>query len=178
MPRLRGLSLPVRGRSPRRKTAWGIGPGGSTATAISSSTAVIMGSGAASTLEGSTLVRLRGELLLTLITATGSLDGFRGAFGVGIVSNPAFTAGVGSVPTPITESADENWLYHRFFTVVANISTEADFGLSAALRVEVDSKAMRRFDSDKILYAAIEVVETGAAVMDASFDSRVLVKLA
>ena len=161
----------------RRKTAWGIGPGSSAATAISSTTAVLIGAGAVSTGDGQTVVRLRGELLLTLITATGSLDGFRGAFGIGIVQNPAFTAGIGSVPTPVTEAADENWLYHRFFTIVANISTEADFGLSAAMRLEVDSKAMRKFDSGVTLYAALEVTEVGAAVMDASFDSRVLVKL-
>ena len=115
--------------------------------------------------------------MFTLITATGSLDGFRGAFGVGMASLPAFNAGIASVPTPITEESDENWLYHRYFTCIANISTEADFGLSAAIRVEVDGKAMRKFGQDLVFYAAVDAIEVGAAVMDVSFNSRLLFKL-
>jgi len=159
----------------RRKTAWGVGPGGTTATAISSSSAVLVGAGAASTLEGSTVVRIRGELLLTLNTAITALDAFRGAFGIGIVQNPAFTAGINSVPSPITEEDDENWLYHRYFALVAPTN---EFVGNTFARIEIDSKAMRKFDSDRILYGAIEVVEVGDATMDVSFNSRVLVKLA
>ncbi len=146
MVQRRGFSRtgPLVGRGLRRKTAWGIGPGSSAALNISASGASLVGLGAASTLEGSTCVRIRGELLITLISVTSSLDGMRGAFGIGIVSNPAFTAGIGSVPTPITEASDENWLYHRFFTVIGAQASETwgNAG-SAVLRVEVDTKAMR-----------------------------------
>ena len=180
MARLRrGSSLQGLGRSQslRRETAWIQGPGGTGATAISTSSAAFVGSGIAPAVEGLTCVRIRGELLGTLITATGSLDGFRGAFGIGIVSSTAFGVGIGSVPTPITDQAFENWLYWTPLQVIAHISTEADFGLEAALRMTVDSKAMRKFPSDMVIYSAMEVVEVGAAVMDLSFDSRMLVKL-
>ena len=170
----RGLVL----RSQRRKTGWGLGPGSTDATPISASGSSLVGLGAGSLQDGNTLVRLRGELLITIITATTALDGLRGAFGIGIVSQPAFVAGIGSVPTPITEEADENWIYHTYFTVLTIAGGEqwGNAG-STVFRQTVDSKAMRKFDADKILYAAVEVVETGAIVADVSFNSRVLVKL-
>ena len=177
----RGFSrrAPLVGQSQRRKTAWGLGPGGTGAGPLSASGAAFVGGGVVSTLEGSTLVRLRGELLLTLVSAVNPLDAFRGAFAIGMVQNPAFvTGGITAVPTPITEEADENWIYHRYFTLFTGDGTEANFDIAAAARIEVDSRAMRKWDTDKTLYAAIEVVEVGAAVMDVSFNSRVLVKLA
>ena len=163
--------------STRRRTAWGLGPGGTGATAISSSTSTFLGAVAVPIVDGITVVRIRGSLLLTLITATGALDGFRGAFGIGVASLAAVTAGINSVPTPITEQESDNWLYHTYFQVIANISAEADFNQATVVRIAVDSKAMRKFPTELALYAAIDTVESGAAVMDASFDSRVLAKL-
>ena len=182
MAQRRGFSRRGQLVSQRRSTAWGVGPGQSAATAITATGATIIGAGAASTGDGQTVVRLRGELLIWLSLAAASGDGYEGAFGVGIVHNPAFTAGVASVPTPITEVADENWLYHRFFFVKApelfatgaEPAGRAGVGMFSA---EVDSKAMRKFDSDMILYAAVEVAEVGTATLQVQFDSRVLVKL-
>ena len=175
---LRGSSRRVlQGTRSRRKTSWEVGPGGTGATAISASGTGLVGAAVVPTVPGLTVVRTRGELLLTLITATGALDGFRGAFGIGIATFAAVNAGIGSVPVPIADEDQEIWLYHRFFSIVGNISTEADFGISTVLRLEIDSKAMRKLDDGLSLYGAFEVVETGAAVMDMSFNSRLLVKL-
>ncbi len=174
----RGSPLGLRGRaSQRRLTSWGLGPGGTVALPISASGAFAFATVAVPTETGLTVVRTRGEVLLTLITATGSLDGFRGAFGIGIATDRATAIGITALPSPISDEDQDMWLYHRYFTVVANISTEADFGLSAALRFEVDSKAMRKLPIGMAIFAAIEVVEVGAAVMDASFNSRLLLKL-
>ena len=163
----------------RRATTWSNGPGGTTNTPIAADSAAFVGSGIVSTFPGQTIVRLRGELLISISAATAVLDGFRGAFGIGIVSLPAFTAGIASVPTPLTEDEDDNWLYHRFFTVIAGSSAGETWGNSGtpALRVEVDTKAMRKLGIDKVIYSAIEVVETGTASLDVSFNSRSLVKL-
>ena len=167
-------------RGPRRKTAWGIGPGGDGVVSITGVGSTLIGAGAASTLEGSTVVRLRGHLLIQANTAVGTQDHMTGAFGIGIVQNTAFTAGIASVPTPVTESSDENWLFHQFFSIAppAGGETWAD-GVSSALRMDVDTKAMRHFDSDRILYAAVEIgAENGTVGLAVYFDSRVLVKLA
>ena len=48
--------------------------------------------------------------------------------------------------------------------------------MSAALRFEIDSKAMRKQDIDEGFYAAIEVTEFGTADAQWAFNSRMLVK--
>jgi len=177
-------------RSQRRKTSWNIGPqtGVDGATQVISASAAVLATGTAVVLnEGITMVRTRGELNVFLSIATGQGDGFHGAFGIAVASSPAVTAGVGSVPTPITEENWDGWLYHRYFGLFAGgplaTATAADQqsqvnATTAALRVEVDSKAMRKLSVDMTIYAAIEVIELGAASsMEWGFNSRILVKL-
>ena len=187
MARSRELSSRFRGRSVRRSTAWGIG----TATAavpgqsqgISATGAVLGLSAIAPSIEGETIIRTRGELLLVLTTASVAGAGFTGAFGIGIASSPAVAAGIGSLPTPIAEEGDENWLYHRYFSLVAGgvidgtASTDSEQPLSSVLRVEVDSKAMRKFPDGTTVYCALEATEAGVATMNWYFNSRTLVKL-
>ena len=173
-------------RAQRRKTSWEIGPQTGTdgsAQVLSSSAATIATGAVTPGLPGVTVIRTRGELLLVLKSASVVGAGFHGAFGIGIASAAAVAAGIGSVPTPITEEGSENWLYHRYFAVVSagvvdgTASTDSDPNTGAVLRVEVDSKAMRKFDDQLVIYAAIEVTEAGAATMDWYFNSRQLVKL-
>ncbi len=117
-----------------------------------------------------------------LTLATAANDGYSGAFGIGIASTAACTAGGGSVPTPITESVSDNWLYHQFFNLKAGFpfATGADpaGNRAAFLNIEVDSKAMRKFPPDSSIYASLEVAEVGTAGLEVFFDSRMLVKLA
>ena len=126
-------------------------------------------------------MRIRGEFLAFLSLATDALDGFSGAVGIGIATVTAITAGVASVPTPITEAESDNWLWHRFFALKAGgpFITTADPGgnLSTQLRIEIDSKAMRKNPLELALYAAVEVVEVGTATVSFHLDSRVLDKL-
>jgi len=117
--------------------------------------------------------------MLTLATATN--DGFHGAFGIGIATAAATAAGGASVPTPITEDASDNWLFHRYFSVTAGFpfATGADpaGNLHAFVDFEIDSKAMRKSPLETSLYAALEVTEVGTAAMLVFHNSRVLVKL-
>ena len=126
----------------RRKTTWETGPGGTDALPITASTASLVGAGLTFLVDGTTVARIRGELMIMQSQATASLDGMRGAFGIGLASLPAFNAGIGSLPTPLTEQDDDNWLYWTAFAVVAHISTEADFmSDSVVFRKEVDTGA-------------------------------------
>jgi len=184
----RGIRFQTRS-SPRRKTGWDIGTqtgtDGSPQTLSSSSSQA--GTGAVvSTADGVTVVRTRGELVVALAALAGAFEGFHGAFGIGVASVAAITAGIGSLPLPIDDETDENWIYHRYFSIVAmsaingGVALDEDFTnpVTSALRVEVDSKAMRKLNTGLGLYCAIQVLEIGTASLRWSFNSRMLVKLA
>ena len=44
------------------------------------------------------------------------------------------------------------------------------------MRVMIDSKAMRKLDANQVMYAAIEVIEIGAAVISVFLDTRILLQ--
>jgi len=172
----------------RRKTAWGIGPQtgvDGAPQAITTSISSLATGGAAAGQDGLTVVRIRGEFQAFLTAASANTNGYHGAFGIGTARTPAFTAGMASLPSPITDEDDELWLYHRYFSIISGSVIDNAAALAegvvnstcAALRFEVDSKAMRKFNLGDVLYAAVEVVELGTATMQWVFNSRVLDKL-
>ena len=182
MPQSRGTT---RGRQipyPRRLTSWELGPGGTAPTVINSSVSIFLGAFIQATSDGLTVIRIRGEFVWWLDLATASNDGFAGALGIGLASEAAISAGAASVPTPITEQTSENWLYHRYLSIkspVAFASAAAQDGpnIATSVRIDVDTKAMRKFLSDLGIYAIMEVVEVGTASSQVAFNSRSLVKL-
>ncbi len=146
-----------------RKSSWALGPKSGTAggigTAFTASTAIIGTVGAAAALDGITVVRIRGEFVAFLNSASGNLSGFHGAFGIGLARSPAFDAGITSLPTPITEEFQDNWLFHSYFSLMARGGiTSAGVSLSGgqqdsdqcSIRLPVDSKAklLRNDDLD------------------------------
>ena len=185
----RSVFPPARGRqTSRRLTAWDMGTGGTATLTVTGPGPFFLGS-AISLVAGVsalTIVRTRGEFKAYLTAATARSDGFQGAFGIGIATLAAVTAGIASVPTPITEADSDNWLYHRFFgcqgsdVISGGAATDSDQAnvVTAALRVEVDSKAMRKMTDESAIYSCIEIVEFGAATMVLTWDSRILAKLA
>ena len=90
MARPRGSS---RGRTNPRKTSWGLGPGDQGPVVITGSGNTILGNGAAPSVLGATMVRIRGQLGLTMLAATAIGDGYTGAVGVGVVTASAFAIG-------------------------------------------------------------------------------------
>ncbi len=169
-----------RGRVPnRRLTAWSAGTGSTGATRFDANSAGFVGQALSTDGEGLTVIRIRGYFRGILLSTAAPNDGFAGAFGIGIASLAAVTAGSSSVPTPITEQGSENWLYWRAFSAQSVTSSISD-GVNAssvAFSYEIDSKAMRKFPTDLAIYAMAEVVENGTSTMDVWHDSRVLVKL-
>jgi len=130
------------------------------------------------------MVRLRGDLMLYLSLVSAADDGFAGAFGIGLCTNDAFAIGVTAVPTPIAQEDWDGWLFHQYYAVKGPTvgTTTANniggvFSTSAAFRVAVDSKAMRKIPENTTVYAAMENVEVGTAALEVAFNSRVLVKL-
>jgi len=159
----------------QRKKSWDEGPGSTAATAISTSSATILGSGALAVNDGQTILRTRGLLALTMLTAGSLGDGFFGAFGIGIVTEQAFSIGITAMPAPVAEADWDGWLYHTFVDVRTGLNPGAN--ASSFQKLMVDSKAMRKINQGETIFAALEVVEVGVATLDAHFDSRVLVAL-
>ena len=183
----RGSSTLV--RSARRQTGWSPGPKTGVAGAALGLTASSVNLGAISivpTQDGLTVIRIRGELTVHVNTASALNDGFSGAFGIAVANETALGIGVTAVNTPITDEGWDGWMYHRYFSVkapgplaTANVSTEMTgiAGVVAALRTEVDTKAMRKLPVGVALYCALEVVEVGIASARWAFNSRALFKL-
>jgi len=186
MGRTSTRSFPGR-QSQRRKTSWSNGPGQvGLQTAITASVATLVNLGQSSLADGITLVRVRGQLLLFLENSSVGAGGFTGAFGIGVGLTAGFLAGAGSLPSPITDRSWDGWMYWNAFQVVSasildgGAASDRDqvSGHTASHRVDVDTKSMRKLNSDQTVYGALEVVEIGTATLQWGFDSRMLVKLA
>ena len=170
----RGFSRTGPQRS-KRLTEWGLGPGGTGVTNLVGTGSAILGSGVAFTAK-TTVIRIRGLFSITLQIATSLGDGFFGAVGIAMVQTPAFTAGIASLPTPVTEANSDAWLWHSYFDVRRAIDPGSNG--SGFQRIVVDSKAMRKAEGfENTIYAAVELTEVGAADVDIFFDSRLLGKL-
>ena len=169
MARPRGF--PRQSRS-RRATSWGLGPITTPVTATVSGSA--LWTAGVSSVEGIlTLIRTRGVVDVYLhTTAGGTTDGFRGAVGIGIVSSAAFAAGVASVPTPLSEEGWDGWLWHHYFNLHGGPDAPGSH-----VRMVIDSKAMRKFDSLDTIYGCTEQTETGVEVMTTVAQSRMLFKV-
>ncbi len=166
-------------RSQRRKPTWGLGPGGTGATQFSTTTPAFVGSGFAINIDGITLVRLRGYLRCVLRSVAALGDNLTGAFGIMVVKTPAFVAGISAVPTPITDQADDDWMFWTPVSV-GSMATTAQWGSAgwAVFDLVVDTKAMRKVSVGDTIYAAIEFgTEVGTTTVDVFFDSRILALL-
>ena len=176
MTRSRLSRFPRGGGSSRRQSSWEPGPGGETSL-IAGTVVELFGTSVQAATGGLTAVRLRGDLFVQLASNPAAIgDGYEGAMGVGIVSENAAGIGVTAVPAPLTDVRWDGWLYHRFFTV-KGVSATLEDGPGASVRIDVDSKAMRKFNESDVMVAVLEVVERGTETVQATFQSRILLKL-
>ena len=170
-----------RGRvvSSRRQTAWTIGPlSGALGAPLEISTVAntLWAFGIEAAIEGLTLIRTRGFIELKIKVATAANDGFTGAIGLAIADVRAFDAGAGSLPRPFTDSDDEIWFWHQFFSMHPETTDESV--AAAFMRIEIDSKAMRKFPEGMAMYGIIETAsEIGAPTMQLFGMTRTLFKL-
>ncbi len=183
MARSRGFPRGL-GTSRRRKVSWDAGPGGTSGLAVATTTPVFLGSAVslATGVSLVTVVRIRGRFLIVLKTTAAAGTGFTGAVAIGKASLAAVTAGIASVPTPITEVFSDNWLWYSHFQCISGgiISSGAATATplsSGVVSLEIDSKAMRILKTEDALYAVVQLFEQGTATAEVFLDTRILGRL-
>ena len=156
----------------RRITDWigGVQSGQTAILSIAASTAAIISAvdtriAPVNAIVPATLVRTRG--VLNFIPSDISVDrNAFGAFGICVVNGEAFDAGIGSVITPWTESFDDRWLYHTYWSSLFRtdvVGTDAGASAHASSQINIDSKAMRKVSEGDVMISVIENVSSTAA---------------
>jgi len=167
------------GGSSPRQTEWGDGPIDATVQSITAAGTTIVGTGQLATIK-QTIVRIRGAITLWLPVVTAIGDGFSGVtVGIGIVSFEAFTAGAGSMPSPISDPDWPGWIYYENLGAFVGLeTTEVARGPMGAARVVIDTKAMRKIGINEIVFGAVAATaEVGTATLSFVMRTRMLAKL-
>ena len=141
---------------------------------LTGSTAVIISS-FTNTLQSFTVVRLRG--LVSISPATLGETHSIGAFGIIKVTPEAFAIGLTAIPTPWTDSGDDGWIFHSYYTVDQRPGTGSVTNMLSLSRdqIVIDSKAMRKVDQGEVLISVLENGSTdGISFME---NHRTLIKL-
>ena len=137
--------------------------------------------GQSSLFDNQTIVRVRGQLTASLVTVTSVLDGFaRAAMGICVVSENAAGIGITAIPQPISDASWDGWLWHQWLGAFTGYSTtETGRGPMEAVRMEIDSKGMRKLRATDVIVGVIELgTEVGTAALQFVAETRVLIKVA
>ncbi len=149
-------------------TSWEQGPRGSGST---SGDGKFLLSGQNPVVETTTIIRLRGHLL-AYMTGTALINaGYDVSFGICMVENRALS--VSAVPGPRDDQDWDGWILHRHFSLKSTGSASVDFQ-TTQVRLELDSKAMRKARDNETLVGIIQMEEAGSADMSWSVQTRLL----
>jgi len=161
----------------RRLTQWGVGP--NIVDGAASGNQQTLWTTGSVVVDKVTITRIRGFIHLLIKTSDAVGGGFRGALGIGLVSDQAFAAGATSMPGPLTDMEWDGWIWHHFFDIRTVTATIADGvnAVGASQRIEIDSKAMRRQDPNQTMFGMFEVAESANATAELQGDTRILDKL-
>ena len=121
-----------------------------------------------------TVVRTRIELYI--ISDQQAASEFQaGGFGMAVVSDQASAIGVTAVPTPVTDLSSDLWFVHQ---VMFNsfVFADATGVTQEGTRYVIDSKAMRKVNSDEDIVIVQEFSAVGSGFTVASA-GRMLIKL-
>jgi len=129
-----------------------------------------------STSVAATILRCRGYVQATMDASKQVGDNLTITFGLGIVSGDAFAAGAASLPGPSTDP-EWPWMWWGAMDLSAQVAAGDDAWGSHSQRLEVDTKAMRRWKPNETLFMTAEVTSVaGAPVVEAIFGQvRVLI---
>ncbi len=147
---------------PRTFKTWA----GSDATAhafatVAASSAVILSS--LSILVDITILRTRGVLAVgsDQVAAT---EFQIGAAGICVVTTAAFTAGIASLPTPVTENSWDGWLWYQSFAQRVVFGTAVGLEPQYVTSYQIDSKAMRKVGPDETIVCIAENASASAGL--------------
>ena len=120
-----------------------------------------------------TLMRVRGTIAYNCLGA--STVGFASvSFGLIVVTDEAFTAGVASVPDP-RDAPEADWLWKGQLYTRAESTTTATIRSPVAV-VEVDSKAMRKAkDVQRLVLVTSPLTLTGTLQTEVAGEIRALI---
>ena len=123
--------------------------------------------------SSSTLLRTRGEVVASI---DGPTDGDKTCVGMGliVVTEEQTTVGVSAVPNPLSD-LDAEWIWHGFLLLMAQGATEDSNVVTNAVRLTVDSKAMRKIKQtqDIVLITGL-ANQAGTPAVDIMFGIRQL----
>ena len=174
----RGRFVGTRGgfRPPQRQIASAAICGNVNQLAVLSANTPALGSVGLQTIVGPlTIVRTRGYFNIALVAATAS-DIICGAFGIIMVSENAFNAGIASVPGPMTDSGEDWFVWEPI--VLQHLATdphEVD-GRTAQFR-HFDSRGMRKSKTSEVAAVVVELISiVGGQTIDLGYSFRDQVK--
>jgi len=162
----------VGARGSRRRSLW-VGYADQGYVAVAAGAKQLISNFTLATLDSLTVIRNRGVISIIVPNAAADVD-VVGAFGIGIVTQTAFTQGVASVPGPFSDSDWDGWMLLVPISHRIDVTSDVGRALMGVERV-VDSKAMRKMEANEILVAVCESQANGFSV---SAPIRTLVKLA
>ncbi len=123
-----------------------------------------------------TILRCRSYVQATMDATKQVGDLITLTFGLGIFSTDAFTLGASAMPEPAADSAYP-WLWWGQMHLEAQVAAGEDSWGSSNQRLEVDTKAMRRFKPTQTLGWVVEShASAGAPVTSVTFGTtRILI---
>ena len=166
-------------RAAKRAVVWTGGSVSSTTVATGAvATATLVTENELETFPSPTIVRIHGDILLTVTAA--SAAGAQALISIGMIIQSArsIAAGVGGMPTP-GGNIGSPWLFHKEFVMRSSTATPAN-NLNepgAQVRFTVDNKSMRKVENNQGLVMVLQntvIGNTISVVVAASF--RVLLK--
>ena len=164
-------------RAPKRSMFWeGAHIDFTLATGLMSMTTVV----AEATLENvpqPTLIRVRGQFQIERTAQGATPASCNIAMGLLKVTAKAFAAGAASVSAAGTDIGSD-WLWHKIVPFFGRASVGAESGEGATEhRLEIDNKAMRKFDNNELLVLVVEnVALTSTMTVGVTGGFRVLFK--
>ncbi len=98
-----------------------------------------------------------------------------GSIGFGLVNSVAGTLGVTGLPGPSSEALWDGWFVHQFFTTQYTFETGIGFQTGGIFGMDIDSKAMRKFDQDQNIVVMVENTHATQG-LSISLQARFLIK--
>jgi len=112
-------------------------------------TQAIMGAISIAASTAQTVLRMRGVVLIKG-TPDALADDDTVGLGIGIFSTDAVAVGGVSLPEPLGD-ANTDWLWHQYVPLLAGQAALLGQDIGSIVRVEIDSKAMRRMKANQSL---------------------------